>query len=82
VSSPSSRSKRRTPQKAQSKRGVATAPVATASGAAAVRRPSLTRASAPVDYSKDYADVRGDLIRIGILTALLIGAMIAVSFFV
>lgn len=50
----------------------------------APRRPSniAARTFEPVDYTKDYADVRRDLVRIGIWATLLFGAMIAGSFFV
>jgi hypothetical protein len=72
VSNPSSRTKRRSPQKAQSR---------TAASASSGRRTSA-RVPEPVDYSKDYADVRSDLIRIGILSVILLGGMIGAAFFV
>lgn len=80
MSSPSSRSKRRTPQKAQSQRATTTSSAASVS-TVATRRPSLARVVAPVDYSKDYADVRGDLLRIAIVTVLLLCVMVGISFF-
>lgn len=49
----------------------------------APRQPVVTRRVVePPDYSKDYADVRRDIIRIGVLSALLFGGMIGISFFV
>lgn len=44
------------------------------------RRPHTSRVPEPVDYSRDYADVRRDLLRISFWTVLLLGAMFVTYF--
>lgn len=48
------------------------------------RRPSAAaaRAAEPPDYTRDYADVRRDLVLITIISAVLFAAMIALSFII
>jgi hypothetical protein len=43
-------------------------------------RRAAVRAPEPVDYSQDYASSRRDLIRIGLISAVLLIAMVALSF--
>lgn len=44
------------------------------------RRPSPTRTVEPPDYSRDYAYVRQDLIRIAIIGSVLLIGMVGVMF--
>ncbi len=44
------------------------------------RRPTVTRTVEPPDYSRDYAYVQQDLIRIAIIGGILLAVMIGASF--
>ncbi|MCS6882117.1 MAG: hypothetical protein RMK84_00120 [Oscillochloridaceae bacterium] len=44
------------------------------------RRPAVTRAIEPPDYSRDYAYVQQDLIRIAIIGGILLALMVGASF--
>jgi hypothetical protein len=60
-------------------------PVAVTATTTALRQPragrrGAVRAPEPIDYSQDYASSRRDLIRIGLISAVLLIAMVALSF--